>query len=179
MKLLIFLCAFLSLTSAGLVVLVMNDVHLDLDYKERASPKTRCRSLRIEDSTRAPFGRRGCDSPKELLDSTLQKMREVVPFPDVIIVPGDLVTHALPLKHGPYNESLYAEVMRTIEHHAKAVADAFPQTPIIFTQGNDDFPVNYQVPNKTYKYKYYGLTYRFFITNIPANKFAVNLSSCQ
>jgi hypothetical protein len=170
---LLFLLFILASTKANFIVTLMNDVHLDLQYNPKASPSSRCRSKQNDSSIYAKYGRRGCDGPKELLESTLEMMREIEPYPDVIIVPGDLVTHALPKQSGTFDVELYEEVKETIAYHAKQIALMFPNTPIVFTQGNDDYAVNYQVPNATMKKDYYRETYNYFIKRIPANKAAV------
>jgi hypothetical protein len=165
----------LVLVKGGYVVSIVNDVHLDLRYDAYSDVKSFCQEGGNKDVTYAPYGRHGCDSPYSLFKSTLKKMVEVNANPDLVIVPGDLVTHIIPSKEDTFNLTNYGELKRVIENHTREVAMAFPNTPIIFTQGNDDYAINYQVPNKTYKLDYYSFLYKKIITEIKANAISVIL----
>ena len=100
-------------------------------------------------------------------------MKKVNPSPDLIVLPGDFVTHSIPQKNGTFGIDKYIELKNTIANHSATVAKMFPETPMIFSQGNDDYPINYNVPNKTMKHDYYKSLYSYFVENIKANKFAV------
>jgi hypothetical protein len=158
-----------------LMIMMMNDVHLDLNYDPYGSSKSACQLGKLKDDTLALYGRIGCDSPYALFKSGLDKMKEVNPKPDVILVPGDMVTHAIPKNNGIFDSNTYKELRNVIENYTMTVSGVFPDTPVVFTLGNDDFAINYNVPNNLYKYNYYKFTYKQFITNIKANKFAVVL----
>jgi len=155
------------------VISVLNDVHLDLKYDPYADVKSFCQEGGTKDSTYAPYGRHGCDSPYSLFKSTLKKMVEVNPNPNLIIVPGDLVTHMVSSEKDTFNLTDYAELKRVIENHTREVAMSFPNTPIVFTLGNNDYAMNYQVPNKTYKEDYYSFVFQKIVTEIKANGISV------
>lgn len=154
-------------------VAMINDVHLDLNYDPYGSDQTACQKGKLRDTTLALYGRIGCDSPHSLFLSGLNEMKKVNPNPDVIIVPGDMVAHVIPKNNGIFDPDAYKKLRTTITNFTMTIASVFPTTPIVFTQGNDDYVINYNVPNQQYKYDYYKFAYNSYITNIKANKIAV------
>ncbi len=171
---LIFLVAILSSLSAAkdFRVSVISDMHVDMKYDPQVSADLYCTRGEKRDQVPAPYGRHGCDSPYVLFASAVMKMKEAEPSPDLILVPGDFVTHSLIYKRADkeFNETRYQEIMDTVENVAQSIAREFPGSPIVFTQGNGDYLYNYQVPDQTRKARHYSALYYYWIANIPSNK---------
>jgi len=172
---------FFSLLSAKKIgrkrftVSVIGDIHLDLNYDPTVNPDSFCQIGGTKSSTVAPYGRHGCDSPYSLFKSTLEKMKAQNPNPDLIVVPGDMVTHIIPSLTHNFTLEKYESLKEVISNSTKEIALMFPKVPVIFTQGNDDYVVNYQVPNKTYKKDFYSFVYEKVIKEIEANKVYVRV----
>lgn len=167
----IFLSLF-TLAYTKFTVAVMNDVHLDLKYNPSVIVEDFCQNGGRKTSTLAPYGRKGCDSPYSLFISSLEKLKSVNPHPDLMLVPGDIVTHAIPRTDGKFDPLLYQQLKYVVNNYTDTVSQMFPETPILFTQGNDDYVINYQVPDTQHKFDYYQFMYQKIITDIKANKFA-------
>ncbi|KYQ91228.1 putative sphingomyelinase [Tieghemostelium lacteum] len=79
------------------------------------------------------YGRYGCDTNSQLLQSTIQQMKIINPTPDFIIYTGDSVGHSLP-------QGLWQESQTTF---VKTVQSEFSQQDTIFIPSignNDVFP---------------------------------------
>jgi hypothetical protein len=159
-----------SIRRKRFTVSVVGDIHLDLNYDPTVNPDSFCQVGGTKSSTVAPYGRHGCDSPYSLLKSTLEEMKTRNPNPDLIVVPGDIVTHIIPSLSHNFTLEKYESLKEVIANSTKEIALNFPKVPVIFTQGNDDYVVNYQVPNKTYKRDFYSFAYKKVIKEIEANK---------
>ena len=78
---------------------VLTDIHLNPEYKPNLDVgHTFCGPGPQESTAKdvANFGRPGCDSPKLLVKTMMKQMKEEHPDLEVILVPGDIVTHAFP-----------------------------------------------------------------------------------
>ena len=73
---------------------VMTDIHLNLGYKADISGDSYCEGFGKATEV-ANFGRAHCDSPTLLVERLMEKMKAENPDLDVILVPGDMVTHGL------------------------------------------------------------------------------------
>ena len=114
-----------ALIKDDFVIIVLTDVHLELQYNSTIGPKYHCRNqpnINIpNDYTCALYGRHGCYSPYSLLKTTLEKMKQTNPLADFIILPGDLVTHYLPKINGTFDNKLYKKVKKTIKKHLSII----------------------------------------------------------
>jgi hypothetical protein len=126
-----------------------------------------------KDPTLALYGRHGCDSPFILFKAALEKMVAVNPSPNIVMVPGDIVSHTIPRLDGRFDDFYYNELKITIANYTATIASYFPDVPIIFTQGNDDYGINYQVPDKTHRDDYYEFVYNKTIKEIKSNNISV------
>ena len=89
------LFALLAATNAEKVKFgVMTDIHLNPNYKPNISGDQYCIGDK-EDDQIANFGRAHCDSPYLLVERLMQKMKAENPDLEVILIPGDIVTHGL------------------------------------------------------------------------------------
>ena len=156
------------------VIMIVNDVHLEPNYDPYVSKDHGCQAGKPKGYSQALYGRPGCDSPYSLFISTLQKMKEVNPNPNLILVPGDIVTHSIPKNNKIFDENAYKKLKSVITNFTTTIASVYPNTPIMFSQGNDDYVLNYNVPTSLYKRDYYGFIYKSTITDINANKIWVN-----
>ena len=84
----------------------MTDIHLNPNYQPDVSDVSYCIG---EDKAQqaAYFGRAHCDSPYLLVERLMQKMKAENPDLDVILVPGDLVTHGLAQSLGKSSPNKY------------------------------------------------------------------------
>ncbi len=159
-------------------IAVVADVHLDLNYDPTVVPEDRCRSGGRKSQTLALYGRKGCDGPYSLFISTLNKLKSVNPNPDLILAPGDMVNHFLPINENlPFDPVAYAAIQKVIANYTATMAQEFPNTPIIFTSGNNDYLYNYQVPDLAHKAMHNAYLYDKWIHSIKANANAVALRS--
>ncbi|MDR3548774.1 MAG: metallophosphoesterase [Candidatus Pacebacteria bacterium] len=155
-------------------IAVLNDVHLELLYDPYGAPEDACRPNSSRSTIFAPFGRHGCDSPLSLFTPTLAKMRSVLPHPNLILIPGDLVSHTVPTgRKGSFDPVRYERLKETISTYTRGIAATFPGVPIVFTPGNDDYVINYNVPDVAHKADYYQFMYQRWVKDILANNIAV------
>ena len=161
---------------------VITDVHLNLNYSSNIPREgaycTEPSTLRTWDI--APYGRRGCDTPLVLLESTFSKMKEILPEPDFIFSGGDICGHGVPIHNGqPFDQQKYdflKHVIKTFIAQLKKVYGGGTNPPkVIFVIGNDDLLWDYEVPirGSWLKADYYGFLYDQFIAGFTANKHAV------
>lgn len=150
-------------------------MHLDLKYDPTVDAKSRCQANMTKDATLALYGRHGCDSPYVLFKAALEKMKAVNPRPNIVMVPGDLVTHTIPRLDGRFDPFYYEQLKIVIANYTATMASYFPDTPIIFTQGNDDYAINYQVPDHSHRDDYYEFVYNKTILEIPSNNISVTV----
>ena len=164
---------FLTFVNAQYIISMINDVHLDLKYDPTVDVKSHCQTGMTKDNTLALYGRHGCDGPFTLFKSALEKMKAVNPSPNLILVPGDMVSHTIPRLDGRFDQYYYDELKVTIANFTATIASYFPDIPIIFTQGNDDYGINYQVPDAKNRADYYGFVYNKTIVEIKSNNISV------
>eukprot|EP00826_Nyctotherus_ovalis_P042511 TRINITY_DN437_c0_g1_i15.p1 TRINITY_DN437_c0_g1~~TRINITY_DN437_c0_g1_i15.p1 ORF type:complete len:187 (-),score=19.09 TRINITY_DN437_c0_g1_i15:963-1523(-) len=156
--------------SPSFTMSVISDIHLDFNYDPTVDSDSFCQTGGTRSSTIAPYDRHGCDTPYSLFKSTLEEMRVQNPSPDLIVVPGDMVTHMIPSLSSNFSVEKYMSLKEVIANVTEEIGLAFPKVPVIFTQGNDDYVVNYQVPNRTYKKDFYSFVYEKVIRSIEANR---------
>ncbi len=171
----VLLVLMLTLTQAkDFHVPVISDVHLELNYDPRVTSYDYCLRGGRPATEPAFYGRRGCDTPHTLFYSALQRMKNVESHPDLIIVPGDMVTHFLCFEDNrEFNETIYQEILSVMNNYTQTTAAVFPGVPVVFTEGNADYMYDYQVPTPKYKTRHYQALYDSWIKNIPANSAAV------
>eukprot|EP00349_Pseudokeronopsis_sp_Brazil_P001623 CAMPEP_0202965382 /NCGR_PEP_ID=MMETSP1396-20130829/9373_1 /ASSEMBLY_ACC=CAM_ASM_000872 /TAXON_ID= /ORGANISM="Pseudokeronopsis sp., Strain Brazil" /LENGTH=75 /DNA_ID=CAMNT_0049688073 /DNA_START=165 /DNA_END=392 /DNA_ORIENTATION=- len=68
---------------------------------------------------------------------------------DAVLVSGDLVVHGL--SSDDPNKNNWPIMQETIATISEELSNAFPDTPIIFSIGNNDVMYHYQAPNSTDK----------------------------
>jgi len=142
----------------------LTDLHFNQLYNESLSCASACMNGRvnwpsgnswpqcnsvpfaIEDAAEAPFGRLGCDSPELLVDTVLDRVARVHPSPLMVLLSGDNLLHDVYL----LDPALVADPAAFMqEGHARLAANLaarFPNSPILFSLGNNDSPLHYDVP---------------------------------
>ena len=135
-------------------ILHLSDFHYDPIYDPEITGKDHCACNRLESrcaktfaKKKAPYGRKGCDSPMKLIRSALQAAGSVIPSPDLIVSTGDMVRHhsdVLPEKNRIYNifEEVFSAIMAVYDVGTTKTAFHLP-LEIAQTYGNDDFKENY------------------------------------
>lgn len=148
---------------------VITDIHLDLGYDPEVGRLDHCKKGGKKANFPALYGRKGCDTPYSLLVSCIEELKKKKI--DAILVAGDLANHFSHIrKKNPFNNETYRRLKNIIENCTITLKRAFPNTPIIFTPGNNDFLYNYQLPSPELKEDYYEFLYNTWIKNINANK---------
>jgi hypothetical protein len=156
---------------------IITDVHLDLEYDPYIPSSKYCHNSDVRTDEVAHFGRQGCDSSYRLMKSTISQMKEITPQPDLILVPGDLSSHQIPLHEtSPFKSENWELMKNTVKNLTFSLRDEFQETPLIFSIGNNDVLWHYQVPKKDFKKEFYQFYYDTWITQIPANARAVIIS---
>ena len=128
----------------------------------------------------ANFGRPGCDSPRLLVETMMKKMKEVNPDLDVVLVPGDLVTHALPIGYSQHSQrDVYEKIKGVIDTVSELFETYFASAIVLPTIGNNDTEFHYNPEVGKHKDEYYKLLVNDWFTGHTANKGLSNLSDVQ
>ncbi|CAL1610330.1 unnamed protein product [Knipowitschia caucasica] len=119
----------------------ITDLHWDPTYKLGNDPGQVCASSGNRPASNAgTYGDYVCDSPWELILSSLSAMKAISPDPDFIIWTGDDTPHVP-------NEQLGEEgVLEIINNLSHAINELFPDTKVYSALGNHDFHPKNQLP---------------------------------
>ncbi|CAK9113780.1 unnamed protein product [Durusdinium trenchii] len=94
-----------------LKMLVITDLHFHPRYKRTLGPKCRCRTISPESRScqvpAAPYGQHGCNSPKRLIDLSLEAAK--AQEPELWLVLGDLVDHHVGQSPSKFKAPLYSK----------------------------------------------------------------------
>lgn len=125
-----------------------SDIHYDPFYNETVPSKFFCRQqLALEsDNYLAPYGRIGCDSPLNLVENTLNAMKNITEDEEIkfMLLTGDLSGHRMWT-----NFSGADKVLDNIAIVSSKVHSTFPKIPVFPVIGNNDLPGHYVLPNST------------------------------
>jgi sphingomyelin phosphodiesterase acid-like 3 len=128
--------------------LMISDIHFDpmadpklVDRLAAADPE-KWQAI-LENSDANGVSRYGKDSNWPLLRSALGQMKETLPAPAFVLLPGDFLAHnfrgefdAAAADHSDASYRLF--VQRTMRFLGMQLADTFPDTPILPALGNND-----------------------------------------
>ncbi|KAL0984732.1 hypothetical protein UPYG_G00145990 [Umbra pygmaea] len=119
----------------------ITDLHWDPTYKLSNNPELVCASSNKQPASKAgKFGDYVCDSPWELINSSIYAMRHILPDPDFIFWTGDYTPHVP-------NEDLGEEaVISIIANLTQIIKDVFPSTKVYTALGNHDYHPKSQLP---------------------------------
>jgi hypothetical protein len=88
------------------------------------------------------FAQYGSDANYSLMMSALDTARRLQPRPDFVLYAGDYLVHGFETKFKPYDDGgrdAFADfVIKTMTFVSDQLQEAFPQTPVYGTLGNDD-----------------------------------------
>lgn len=145
MRVLLFAC--LVLVSLTMKISVINDIHLDVDYKALPTNKlcwTDDNSHNIEIFTDwLKYGTWGCDSPFELVETVYEEV-EKQDHLDLIIMSGDYAAHGLSAY--PNQKDHYSKLKEVHTKLFEYTKKKFPNTPIVPAIGNNDPKWHNQFP---------------------------------
>ena len=162
---------------------VLTDLHLNLDYQADLDAwKTYCNTGIHEQKAKdlAPFGRPGCDSPQLLVESLMKQMKQQHGDLDVILVPGDLVTHGLSVEMPEINrESKYDRLTAVIDSVSDLFEFYFSSVIVLPTIGNNDTEYHYDPPTGANKSGYYDLLIKDWFTQHTGNQDLSNLDNIK
>ncbi|KAL4657543.1 acid sphingomyelinase-like phosphodiesterase 3b-like [Arapaima gigas] len=119
----------------------VTDIHWDPTYQVTNNPGRVCESTGTRPAPNAgKFGHYNCDSPWDLINSSVKAMKNILPEPDFILWTGDDTPHVP-------NEQLGEEaVLSIIGNLTQLLRLAFPKTKVYAALGNHDYHPKSQMP---------------------------------
>ncbi|KAM9723193.1 acid sphingomyelinase-like phosphodiesterase 3b [Menidia menidia] len=119
----------------------ITDLHWDPTYKLTDNPELVCSSSGKRPASGAgKFGDYVCDSPWELINSSMYAMKKILPDPDFIVWTGDDTPHVP-------NEDLGEEaVVNIVGNLSHLLTEVFPDTKVYSALGNHDYHPKSQFP---------------------------------
>lgn len=123
-----------SKSNTSLYFLFINDLHIDTLYDPYAPSSEFCRQYHLNEYP-FKFGQYGCDAPPSVFESFLEYVPSVAPNPSFIAIGGDIFAHGLGLNRTDKQEYF--------QKYLHQIQEKYPQIPIIFAFGNNDFEMNY------------------------------------
>ena len=172
----IFLALF-AITAYSFKFGVLNDIHYDPYFDPSESVSDMCRKnspIHIPENMvnawSSPFGHFGCDSPPELVDLVLEKIQDLEPDLDVLLVSGDFLAHGFAVKDGTPDH--YDLLKETFEKVLMTLSDHLPNTIILPAIGNNDIKFHYTAPRQDDEAPdYYEFLSDIMFDKMPGNKF--------
>ncbi|KAF7647303.1 hypothetical protein LDENG_00174420 [Lucifuga dentata] len=119
----------------------ITDLHWDPTYKLTDDPELVCASSGKRPAANAgKYGDYVCDSPWDLINSSVYAMKDILPHPDFIVWTGDDTPHVP-------NEDLGEEmVLHIISNLTHIINQVFPNTKVYSAMGNHDYHPKNQLP---------------------------------
>lgn len=126
----------------GYEFVYINDIHLDPLYVPDSSPldSSNCRKS-SGSGINHPFGQYGCDSPNSVFSSMINFLPKASTNPKFVLFGGDGPAHGL-----GYDVNGVRELNNWIVQNISSV---YPNIPILFSLGNNDYSPNYGNNNFT------------------------------
>ncbi|XP_077431556.1 acid sphingomyelinase-like phosphodiesterase 3b [Vanacampus margaritifer] len=119
----------------------ITDLHWDPTYDQGKDPKNVCESSGYKPAAQAgPFGDHACDSPWNLISSSIFAMKDILPDPDFIVWTGDDTPHV------PDQNLGKETVLRIIGNLTDIIKEVFPTTKVYSALGNHDYHPKSQLP---------------------------------
>lgn len=145
-------------------------MHFNLDYDPAAASTNLCKSASNSELF-APIGRYGCDPSEALIDHMIARFKEQFGAVDVLIIPGDSVAHKVSATTGTtdVNGVAYAAVKKNLEATFTKLAEAFPDTLIVPTFGNNDGRYHDEAIDEADKTDYYNFAFDLWLNKLPGN----------
>lgn len=154
---------------------VLNDIHYDPYYDNTAAVAEQCReNSPLEMSSfqmspgPSPYGHFGCDSPMSLIDIVMNKVKNLEPDLNILLISGDFLGHGFSVNVGrPDHYQLLKESFETV---LIALSNHFPNTIILPAIGNNDIKYHYRAPTQNDD----APDYYSFLSDIMLNKISGN-----
>lgn len=119
----------------------ITDLHWDPLYKLTDNPENVCPSSGKRPALRAgKFGDYLCDSPWDLINSSMYAMKDIMPDPDFIVWTGDDTPHV------PNEDLGEKSVLQIIGNLTAIIKLVFPSTKVYSALGNHDYHPKSQLP---------------------------------
>ncbi|KAG5271435.1 hypothetical protein AALO_G00179710 [Alosa alosa] len=137
---------FLVLFFKGGVALTGNfwhitDLHWDPSYRLGDDPTSVCNSSGNRPVQGAgKFGDYACDSPWDLINSSIYAMKNILPDPDFILWTGDDTPH---VPNEQLGEKAVVDIIRNL---TQTIKEVFPTTKVYSALGNHDYHPKSQLP---------------------------------
>jgi predicted phosphodiesterase len=163
---------------------VLSDIHLNdvysasLPASQYCSPQIKEGKVNETADVLAYFGRPGCDSSFDLIDRAMAKL--AADNPDFVLVPGDLIGHAIAAKLDEgLTDAQLTERYTRLRNIYKTLADLFKKhfadSVVLGAFGNNDSQYHYQPAFGSGKGTFYDYVYKLWFTDHPANSRLTNL----
>nr|XP_006005448.1 PREDICTED: acid sphingomyelinase-like phosphodiesterase 3b [Latimeria chalumnae] len=134
-------CVYLAINTRDCYFWHFTDLHLDPNYNVSSNPLAVCPSAGSQPVKNAgKWGHYLCDSPLDLINSSIYAMKEILHNPDFILWTGDDTPHI--------SDKVLGEeaVLKIIGNVTKMIRQAFPDTKVYSALGNHDFHPKNQLP---------------------------------
>ena len=144
------------LTTFAFKVAVLSDLHLNPFYDPNIDGKAFCSKQVGKSDPNVPtalLGRIGCDPPKALIETFLQKLNRSMGVDDgsgdsdpvdVLFLPGDFVGHKVSIElNEPDNPVLYQLLKDSHREVMNLINKYLPTAIIVPTLGNNDYKYHY------------------------------------
>ncbi|XP_051263706.1 acid sphingomyelinase-like phosphodiesterase 3b [Dicentrarchus labrax] len=119
----------------------ITDQHWDPTYNPNNNPELVCASSGKRPAANAGiFGDYACDSPWDLINSSVYAMKDILPDPDFIVWTGDDTPH---VPNEDLGEVAVLNIIRNLTH---IITQVFPDTKVYSALGNHDYHPKSQLP---------------------------------
>ncbi|XP_023676996.2 acid sphingomyelinase-like phosphodiesterase 3b isoform X1 [Paramormyrops kingsleyae] len=119
----------------------ISDLHWDPTYAATSSPDRVCASSGTRPAPNAgTYGHYNCDSPWELVLSSINAMKAILSDPDFIVWTGDDTPHVSDDQLGE------DAVLRIVGNITRVLRQTFPETKVYDALGNHDYHPKSQLP---------------------------------
>lgn len=149
------LVALLTQPISSRKVLLINDIHLDIDselYYSEPGTETNIRTL------------------NKVLSEAAKIEDDSDDMPEAILLIGDLCRHGMAADEGvPVEDTEWEAMKETMIEAITAIKTAFPTVPILPVIGNNDVMYHDQAPNDEIKASYYDDLWEIMFKNVTAN----------
>ena len=144
-----FTCFFLLFNIISTEILLLSDIHLNLLYSSNMPVSVYCQDFNTPSMTDSDMGRFGCDININMLKKVLNEAKLSVPDPELIIVTGDFLSHAITHERSPISISERRNFQEyTFRIINKLLSDLFPSVAVLPALGNNDLVFHYKLPKK-------------------------------
>lgn len=99
----------------------------------------------------------------------LQRFKDAFGQVDFILMPGDMVGHGIDPHREEFTEEAWEEFQQTVQLTASLMAEAFPDTIVLPSLGNNDGEYHSSAPDESFKSTFYGFMYDTWFANFPSN----------